>query len=760
MYLLRMKFIGIFGIFFVLLSFSLSAQKPGTWKVHLPFTDVKSISSNSKEVFAGTPSGIFILSLEGEPIEILNSLNGLSDNDVRKLHWSEEHKALLVAYENGQLDWIKGQKIQYWNAIYKAPIIGKKQINDIYFKDNDAWIACSFGIVRQDVSQLARSETYRNLGPGGASVDVSGVMVHQDTIYATTNLGILQAPLNATNLSDFRFWNLIKSSSSCHKIIAFRQELFVGMDSAVYKYSQGSWQIVPSSSHGKLLDMAVSDDFLTMTFEKAIIVYNGASGQSTVYPEVGQREAIYLPKHGLFSASFFAGIIWKTISGNTWYVYPNGPNSKFCTDIQFYQNKCFVATGGMSPNWDSYYRNDRFSWYDGKEWNSYTQLDPQLLNVRDIWKIAIDPLNGSVYLASFGNGMLHFDGNSITEVFNASNSSLDSFNSGGFKRLYVGGMVFDESRNLWISNPGSAFPLKRMTFDKKWFEYPIPGLSVNDVLTDIVIDDWGQKWILAPRGRGLVVYNDNKTWDIIADDQYKILNGDVGNGALLDLNVNCMVKDHDGALWVGHQSGLQVFYSPSLIFSNQNFDGQRIITSENGKPAYLFNKEPILSMAVDAGNRKWVGTTKGVFLISPDGKKTIRYFNQDNSPLISNFIQRISIHPISGEVFFATDKGIVSVQGDAVNAKEDLNELEIYPNPVKPEFTGDIVFRGLMEKTSVKITDMAGNLVFATESNGGMAIWNGLTFEGKRPTSGVYLIICSSADGIITRTGKLAIISN
>ncbi len=55
-----------------------------------------------------------------------------------------------------------------------------------------------------------------------------------------------------------------------------------------------------------------------------------------------------------------------------------------------------------------------------------------------------------------------------------------------------------------------------------------------------------------------------------------------------------------------------------------------------------------------------------------------------------------------------------------------------------------------MENANVKITDIAGNLVYETKANGGMATWNGITFAGRRAATGVYLIYSTgeeNADG-------------
>ena len=61
---------------------------------------------------------------------------------------------------------------------------------------------------------------------------------------------------------------------------------------------------------------------------------------------------------------------------------------------------------------------------------------------------------------------------------------------------------------------------------------------------------------------------------------------------------------------------------------------------------------------VDAANRKWIGTeANGAYLISADGQEMIHHFMVEDSPILSNNVQSIAVHPETGEVVFGTDKG-------------------------------------------------------------------------------------------------------
>ena len=64
---------------------------------------------------------------------------------------------------------------------------------------------------------------------------------------------------------------------------------------------------------------------------------------------------------------------------------------------------------------------------------------------------------------------------------------------------------------------------------------------------DLLIDSYNQKWGIMERGNGIFVYNDNNTIENISDDQYKLLDMDVGNGNLPSKYVYCFENDLDGS---------------------------------------------------------------------------------------------------------------------------------------------------------------------------------------------------------------------
>jgi hypothetical protein len=133
---------------------------------------------------------------------------------------------------------------------------------------------------------------------------------------------------------------------------------------------------------------------------------------------------------------------------------------------------------------------------------------------------------------------------------------------------------------------------------------------------------------------------------------------------------------------------------------------------------------------------------------SADAETQVHSFNVRNSPLFDNGIIDIAIDHEDGEVFIATNKGVQSFRGSATKGTTFHTSLvTVFPNPVRPGYSGPIAIKGLAENANVKITDIHGLLVYETTAQGGQAIWYGTDLTGRRASSGVYLVYSTSAPG-------------
>jgi hypothetical protein len=213
-----------------------------------------------------------------------------------------------------------------------------------------------------------------------------------------------------------------------------------------------------------------------------------------------------------------------------------------------------------------------------------------------------------------------------------------------------------------------------------------------------------------------------------------------------------MAEDLDGRVWCGTQLGLFVINDPTTFF-DQDFAFEQVKIARNdgsGLADYLLSGVPVTCIAVDGANRKWIGTSgNGLYLVSADGQELLQHFQADDSPLLSDNIQCLAIHPTSGLVMIGTDRGLCSYVSDATEAETELraDNIVAYPNPVRPDYTGPITVRGLTMDSEVKILSSTGQLVWNGQSNGGTFTWNGTNKHGRRVASGVYHIVANTANG-------------
>jgi hypothetical protein len=264
------------------------------------------------------------------------------------------------------------------------------------------------------------------------------------------------------------------------------------------------------------------------------------------------------------------------------------------------------------------------------------------------------------------------------------------------------------------------------------------------------------KWCVDLRYKpGVFVFSDKGTFDDMTDDDYRFF----GSGSLVDKDGTILYptyvydidEDTDGNIWVGTDIGPIVFSNVSKVF-DANYRCTRIkIAREDGSGLadYLLDGVAIMSVEVDAGNRKWLGTANaGVYLLSADGKETLLHFNTENSPLSSNEVLDIEINERTGEVYFVTPDGLFAYRNDAMESMTEATQETIYafPNPVRPEYGGYITVAGLEQDSKVWITDASANVVFEGQSNAGSIAWDGRNKSGQMVTGGVYFVLVSNAN--------------
>jgi len=740
--------------------------KMGEWRTHLPYAYCTLVEAAGDRIYCSSTGGFFYYNLEDNSIEKLSKIDGLSDNGVIAMRWSEATGTLVIAYKNANIDVIREQEILNVPDIMKKQIPGDKSIKDLYFMEHMVYISTGFGIVLLNLERNEIKETYY-IGDNGEALGVNQVTSDGTYIYAATNQGIRRGLLADPFLFDFNAWETLTDlpdpTGKYNSIAHYRGTLFAswedpaGEQDRVYYHTGSSWETYPYFTSDRCRKIMNHGDVVTLVDRFHVnVISDDLLVVRKLYTD-NPRSASVDGSGTLWVADNGEGLVTDQ-GGEKWSIVPNGPYTSSVYDMASSGNMLYAVQGGITGSWNNQFLLAVLETFRDEQWDYDTTRTH-----RDLITLSVDPLDPThVFAGSWGYGLLEYrDGQKVNQ-FGESNSTLQSIFPGG-DFIRIGGIVHDPMGNLWMTNTGVSEPLSVLKTDGTWKSFRVDNLlSDFSALGRILVTQSGQKWVIVPRGNGLFAMDDNGTIDDTSDDVYEKISVVDEFGKVITNDVHSFAEDRNGNLWLGTNQGILVIYSPYRLFTEGSVHAQKIWVPRDDGTDYvdpLLGSQLVTAIEVDGANRKWLGTGGGgVYLVSPDGTEQVKQFNAANSPLLSDNITDICVDGISGEVFFGTDQGIISYKGQALTGSSQYDNVVVYPNPVRETYEGLVAIKGLVEKTNVKITDMGDNLVYETESLGGQAVWDGKNFRGDRVATGIYMIFLSGGEGTLSHVTKVLFI--
>jgi hypothetical protein len=760
------------ALFIILLvsfqAFLISGQSPvGGWSDHLIYNTASSVAISESDIFASTGSSIIVYNKELAELKKMSRISGLSETGISTIAWSEDYNSLIIGYSSTNIDVVKDNIIYNIPDISRKYIPGIKTINRIRAKGKYAFLACSFGIV---VVDLNKEEIYDTWKPGNGSVtaEVWDIALGDGKIYAATNIGVYFADLTDPGLAYFGNWktiNTLPAPGSNYSAVAYSgKKLYVnlsepqsdgdkvyviGDQTTLFTYSPGVYNTsFDSSADGFIISSTAS--LKVFNTEGALVKTIASYGPDLSTPSILQAVR---DNDDIWIADKVSGLVkGEKMSSFTALTLP-GPITNSVINISSENGRTIICAGSITQSWNNTWTPLKVSLCTDNKWlavTSNTLMDP----IRALG----DPDNPNrFFVATWGMGLLEYENNVLVKQYNDSNSPLQTIIPGQ-PYVRICGLAFDMDKNLWITQTEVPGSFKILKPDGTWMVNPIR--IDAPVIGDLIITKTGVKWVVLPRGNALFILDDNKTPELFSDDRYRKLTVKDEKNKVIS-NIFSVSEDLDGNIWVGTDQGPLVYYNPGKIFE-PDVTASRIKIPRNdgsGLADYLLQAETITSIAVDGANRKWLGTSgSGAYLVSSDGTTTIRNYNEQNSPILSNNVATLDIDNKTGEVWFGTSKGIQSVRSDATTGAEGFGKVYAFPNPVREDFFGNVTITGLMRDTQIRITDVSGNLVYSTVSDGGLATWDLKTYNGKRVSTGVYLVFCASSDGSQSCVTKMLVI--
>ncbi|MGC8824217.1 MAG: two-component regulator propeller domain-containing protein [Bacteroidales bacterium] len=774
-----MKKIYLLGILAIIHIISLQAQyrlAPGQWRDHLAYKRVKKIVPAGDRIYCVSASGLLYYNKADNTINTLSKVQGLTDCAIGTIAYDPLTQNLIIVYQDLNIDFLKNNRITNFPVIKNKIGLTNKKINNVTVYDGKAYLSCGFGIVVIDLAKYLILDTYY-LGLGGQVEEVWDVALDSAYIYASTTSNVLRAQAYDPFLVDYSRWQTIRTNvpnTVVKKLDILDGTLFAWVDVEKYRsdsviYFRNDRWYATSLPLEEIRAMTVSANRLVVTGLSQYSV-NASLQYTTVASHYWGQYAVYDKDGELWVADTYRDLVRIKPSGSSEDITFNSPTFARNVKVDVYKGQIWTVAGLLSPNWHNEYNKEGFAGYVNQQWQSfYSDITPELKNYHDFVNVRINRFNpAQVYLAGWWAGLVLYENGKLTFYNGANNNSTIEEDIYWAGHSFVYGIDFDAAGNVWVTNSRALRPLSVRKTDGTWKSFSLPYVSTdNYYVGDIVATSWGHKWVIAARKPVLVVFDDNGTIDDDRDDRTTTLNlGNMANSGNALINPNrlyCIREDRSGNLWVGTDAGPVEITGAQYIFDVPNYvQARKILVNSNigeNVGAYLLETENINSIAVDGGNRKWLATqNSGAYLISADGTQVLQNFTKDNSPLLSNTVIDIAIDHKSGEVYFATDKGLISYRGYATWSSDEFGDVYVFPNPVRENYKGDIVVTNLLTNAIVKITDVEGNLVYETRANGGQAVWNGKNLRGQRAKTGIYFIFCSNDDGSKTKVIKLLLV--
>lgn len=727
------------------------AQSIGSWQNHASYRSAQAVDVVNGKIYTATRFGFFYYDPVIGEATVLSKTNGLTDVGISQLRYLPAIGRLLITYRNGNIDMLpiskQGQpdaekslvNIDLMKTATQLPT--SRQTNDINTlgSSQHAYLSTDFGIVVFDAARAEIRDTYRSIGPSGTTVSVLKTALGRDTLYALTPTGILAAPFSPqTNLAYFGNWYPVMAPEN--RTIAdmgmWRGQLRVSVNGVgVYERQQGRWILVqPLAAPGIRLFPTPRQSTSLETQELIVATPQQVRVSATITfagpPLTSPRDAV-ADGSGVWVADNLNGLLAGS-AGTFRAVVPEGPPSdQFPRLVTLPQG--LVALGGDNldtPNGlEENRQSARFS-TETSRWQAFPLVASTAFN-----SAAYLAADQKLYLGSYGGGLwMQAEGQPPQAV------SLPATIS-----PYITSLATDADGNLWIATAGGDSRQASLHVRRPTGQFESFGSVTARNIVQMLTDDNGFLWLR-------LAYSSIAVFDP-ATNRFRYLYATANEGNLPNNTVRAMVKDRSGIIWVGTEQGVTVFDNPFEVFKGAVNANAPIFNRRR-----LLANEVITAMTVDGGNRKWIATRNGLYRFSPDGTQLLETFTPANSPLPTDQILDLAIEPTKGQLFVATTAGLVSYRSTATEPTDALTQLTIFPNPVRPDFSGSVGIQGLTTNAVVKILDAAGQLVYETRAEGGTATWNLLDYRGRPAQTGIYLIVVMTSDGQEGLAGKLAVV--
>ena len=774
-----------------LLSLWLAAAPIGGWNLYMSYRNCTDNIPVGDKVYALYSGNLLIYDSSTTEVRTFDKLDGLHSTYIKYMGYSATQNALVLLFKDNNIDIVFLDNMEVCN-LPNVKDEGGQDISTTFLtvSGDRAVIGTSTGIMIIDVPSVAVNATV-NFGEAPRTAACTDSRLYVGLQNELRSIGITQ------NVADVQLWTVEKRLAA-----VFLQPFAGGLYFMAHAVSgsedkAGLWYFSPDDAAGNHTATFITTngyEFCTANSRIALMrggttVHRAEASDPTKisndHPtdvrltclKMNEQGKLWasLGEEGLMPYALNAAGIYQPSGGA---VGGFGPWRDYAYHLNYAGDRLLVA-GGRLP----YYSTNRqgtLMYYENDEWYHFSEDIPSEtlagLPYRDVCQLYQDPNDASRHWAVGTEGLFEFRNLQCVKHYDHRNSNLISALGRSVSEsahpvlyIYAFGAQFDPQGNLWIINNQRDTALQVLRPDGSWYGVYAQALKKVSTADCIRFDNAGRLWVLARRTTGdhtsgVLCVDWKGTLDNRDDEAFYRTSATNEDGTNVSLeSAYAWAQDMDGRIWIGTESGIFVVNDPSQWFSSSFLITQVKVPRNDGTnyADYLLDGVPVTAIAVDAANRKWVGTAdNGLYLISADGLEILAHYTAADSPLLSDEITDLAIRQSTGEVMIATDHGLCSFQGDASTAFPTLEKgnIKVYPNPVRPEYNGRVVVTGLTLNAEVKIVTVGGQLVRRGTSTGGTFTWDVCNDRGRRVAPGVYYIMAATADGKDGVAAKVTVI--
>lgn len=743
------------------------ADAVGTWHIYPSYNDVELVEVADKTIFVKASGNLYSYNTEEGTVQTYDKTNCLSDVNITNVTWNSSARRLVIVYENQNIDLLSANgSVINVPDLYQKQMTGDKTVNSIYNNGKYSYLATNFGIVKMDDTNGNIVDSYI------LNKQIVYIVIVGNYIYGLTRLnGVIRANMK-DNLNDPASWSTFTP--------VFFEYLFL-LNGKLIGMTNGNANIVDTNT-AEITNIGLFKFTWAKQCSDRILC-----GQGKEFHEIRSDFTChaYSANHNINAVGYDKSdnTYWSNSEENrltkytideqsrlmalTTGVLPDGPSGSTFWRLKVKDGKLYTTSGKWT--YEGYNNAEGIvnTFLDGAWGNLDLPSEDKVgYKCMDVNTVEFDPADANHLFLATRSGLYEYRDDRFVQAYNINNSLLTNPSSTSNDPIWciITELKFDNDGNLWVFNPQTDVPLKCLTKSGEWKTYPHSEMTAankygRDIQRPCISSVDGNMWFTNTSWSNSAVYAYDCKTDVLRNCR-DLFNQDGTKLSTDGFMLFGCTEDRKGNMWLASTAGPLYVKKENIQAGQFIFEQHKVPRNDGTNYAdYLLNGIRTNCIFIDSANRKWIGTaTSGVFVISDDCNKQIANFTSENSILPSNDIFDITIDGESGKVYIATAKGLCSYMSDSTEGSDDMDKVYAYPNPVTPDYTGDITVVGLEAGAQVIITTVSGQKVAEGSSTGGSFVWDGCDLNGSRVASGVYMICVAKPDGKSGVVSKVAVV--